>query len=558
MDIERELARWRGGWRGPALAAFIAFLAALPGVIAVPPLDRDEARFAQATSQMLETRDFVEIRYLDEPRFKKLVGIYWLQSASVSLLSSYEAREIWAFRIPSLLGTMVAAAACAWGAAAFFGPAAGVLAGALLGGGVLLSTEAMIAKTDSALCGATALALAALAHIYRAAREGVPPRPRWVLTFWIALAVGILLKGPIAPAIAALTLLTLVVLDRRVAWVAGLGWYWGLVIVLLVVGPWAGAVTVATDGQFWDSAAASELSRVVRPHEGHGAPPGYHLLAAVVLMFPMTLMVPAAATGAWRRRDEPGVRFAIAWLVPAWIMLELSVTKLAQYPLPLYAAAAWLAAAAAGQPVGRAERWLGAALSALFAVLAMAGCAWLFAAYGDGWDVVPALLAAALLGAAGLVGAHMLLREQPSTALICALVLGVLGHAMLTAGLIPRLDPLWVSHRTETAMAAARLLPRQGVAEAPVAVTGYAEPSLVFALGSGTELTDAAGAARAIAELRPAVVEAREDAAFHRQLRRLGARARLVGEVDGLNYSRRGDKTLLRIYEAAPAQETAP
>ena len=95
------------------MAALIAFLAGLPGIFAMPPLDRDESRFAQATAQMLETGDFVVINYQDQPRFKKPVGIHWMQATSVSLLSSPEAREIWAYRIPSLLGAMLAAAALA-------------------------------------------------------------------------------------------------------------------------------------------------------------------------------------------------------------------------------------------------------------------------------------------------------------------------------------------------------------------------------------------------------------------------------------------------------------
>src|SRR3954451_13949049 len=143
MTLDGELARLSRGWRGPALAAFVRFLAGLPGLLAVPPLDRDEARFAEATAQMLESRDFVVIRYQDEPRFKKPVGIHWLQAASVSLFSSAEARDIWAYRIPSLLGAMLAAAVCAWGARAFFGAEAGLFAGAMLGATLLLSTEAM-------------------------------------------------------------------------------------------------------------------------------------------------------------------------------------------------------------------------------------------------------------------------------------------------------------------------------------------------------------------------------------------------------------------------------
>src|ERR1700741_4241079 len=146
MTLDAQLARFSRGWRGPAVAAFIAFLAGLPGMLAVPPLDRDESRFAQATAQMLETHDFVVIRFQDQPRFKKPVGIHWLQAASVSLLSDPEARAIWAYRIPSLLGAMLAAAACAWGAAAFFGAEAGLFSGVLVGAPLLLSTEARLAK----------------------------------------------------------------------------------------------------------------------------------------------------------------------------------------------------------------------------------------------------------------------------------------------------------------------------------------------------------------------------------------------------------------------------
>ncbi|HQN52700.1 MAG TPA: glycosyltransferase family 39 protein, partial [Phenylobacterium sp.] len=132
MSLDALIERWSRGWRGPALAALVAFLAGLPGVFAVPPLDRDESRFAQATAQMLEQEDFVVIRFQDQPRFKKPVGIHWLQAASVSTFSDPETRAIWAYRLPSLLGAMLAAAACAWGAAALFGAPTGLVAGAVL------------------------------------------------------------------------------------------------------------------------------------------------------------------------------------------------------------------------------------------------------------------------------------------------------------------------------------------------------------------------------------------------------------------------------------------
>jgi 4-amino-4-deoxy-L-arabinose transferase-like glycosyltransferase len=558
MTLEGELARFSRGWRGPAMAALVAFIAGLPGLLAVPPLDRDEARFAQATAQMLESRDFVVIRYQDQPRFKKPVGIHWLQAASVSLFSSPEARQIWAYRIPSLLGAMLAAGACAWGASAFFGAPTGLLAGAMLGTTFLLSTEALIAKTDAVLCGTTTLALAALARIYAAARDGPPVgRSTWAV-FWLALAVAILVKGPIAPLVVGLTLAGLLAFDRRLGWLKALNWIWGLILVALVIGPWAGAVTVATDGAFWTAALAGDLApKLAGSQETHGAPPGYHTLLAPLLMFPMTLLLPAAAVTAWRRRREPGVRFAIAWLLPAWLLFEAMPTKLVHYPLPLYGAVAWLAAASLAEPLGARVRWGGAALSALVGVLLAGGAFYLLSLYGDPSDVTAAAVAGLLLAAAGVIGGYMIVRRAARAAVVGALGLGLAGHAALAAGLAPRLDPLWISNRTELAMAKARLLPRQGIAEAPVAVAGYAEPSLVFALGTATELEGAGEAARAVFENRPAIVEQREDEAFRQALAVYGVSAYVVATVKGLDYSN-GDETTLRVYEAEDAGLEGP
>ena len=58
----------------------VALLGFLPGIFSIPPIDRDEARFAQATKQMVETGDYIDIRFQDEVRYKKPAGIYWLQA----------------------------------------------------------------------------------------------------------------------------------------------------------------------------------------------------------------------------------------------------------------------------------------------------------------------------------------------------------------------------------------------------------------------------------------------------------------------------------------------
>ena len=552
IEPQAWLAAAARGWRGPVLAALIAIIAGSFSLFTLPPLDRDESRFAQATAQMLEAGDLVMIKFQEHPRFKKPVGIHWLQMAAVSTFSNPEARAIWAYRIPSLLGAALAAAAAAWGAAALFGAEAGLLAGVLLGVSGLLSTEASIAKTDAVLCGATTLAMAALGRIYAASRGG-PPAGVWTKTaFWAGIALALLDKGPIGPAVALTAGLALWGADREADWARRIGWGWGLLLVGLVFLPWAVAITVQTDGRFWSSAVGGDLApKLTSGSEGHAVSPGYYTLLAPILIFPGTLLLPAGAVFAWKRRAETGVRFALAWLIPTWLMFELLPTKLVHYTLPAYGVLAWLMAAAlAGtQPLqmGRTTRIIGAALSGLsalvFAAVAMVG----LKLYGDVGDVFSAILAALLYLGAGLTGGLLLLRGQAMRATAAAVVLGVLAHGTLVGGLLPRLEPLWLSHRVASLLQQAMLDPQSGLAQGPVAVDGYGEPSLVFALGAKTELGKAPAAAQAIADGRPAIIEKREDAAFRKALTAKGATARAVGTVSGIDYSN-GDDMTLTVY----------
>jgi 4-amino-4-deoxy-L-arabinose transferase-like glycosyltransferase len=449
---------------------------------------------------------------------------------------------------------MLAAAACAWGAAGFFGAPTGLLAGAMLGTTFLLSTEALIAKTDAVLCGTTTLALAALARLYAEARaedgQGPPAGKRAWLLFWIGLSVGTLDKGPVAPMVAALTIAALCLMDRKAAWLGRLNWVWGLIILVAICGPWAWAVTVATDGGFWSAALGGDLApKLAGGQETHGAPPGYHTLLAPILMFPMTLMLPAAAVTAWRRWREPGVRFAIAWLVPTWLMFEIMPTKLPHYTLPTYGALAWLAAVALTRPVGRLSGWIGGGLSLVVGVAVAVVAAVAQARFGSPasleWSAVTGVLAVA----AGLAGAAMVLTPRRLLALAAALTLGAGAHAALAAGEAPRLGSLWLSRRLVLALDHVRLNPRGGLIPGPVTVVGYAEPSLVFGLGTETEFGDVGDAADAIAEGRPAVIEQRQDAAFQKELAEDGLSATAIGTVSGLDYSvNRND--MLTIYQS--------
>ena len=70
-------------------------------MLSLPALDRDESRFAQSSRQMVESGNWVDIRFGQVPRYKKPVGIYWLQAGATELAGLVTGRDdqIWTYRL---------------------------------------------------------------------------------------------------------------------------------------------------------------------------------------------------------------------------------------------------------------------------------------------------------------------------------------------------------------------------------------------------------------------------------------------------------------------------
>src|ERR1700677_1937227 len=211
--------------RAVAFLLLCGLLLFLPGFFNIPPIDRDEARFAQATKQMVESGDFVDIRFQDEVRYKKPVGIYWLQSAAVEIASGLGLPRaqvrILLYRLPSLIGGLGAVLLTYWTALAFVTRRGAILAALLMCSSVLLGVEARLAKTDAMLLLTVVAAMGALARVYLSWQRGEDPaRPSWTwpAIFWTALAGGILLKGPLIVMFVVLTIATLAIFDRSATW----------------------------------------------------------------------------------------------------------------------------------------------------------------------------------------------------------------------------------------------------------------------------------------------------------------------------------------------------
>src|SRR4030081_2931427 len=153
----------------------------LPGFFNIPPIDRDEARFAQATKQMVETGDFIDIRFQDDVRYKKPVGIYWLQAVAVETATELGLPRaqvrIWLYRVPSLIGAIGAVLLTYWTALAFVTRRGAILAALIMCSSVLLSVEARLAQTDATLRLSVVAARGSRARVYLSWERGERPAP---------------------------------------------------------------------------------------------------------------------------------------------------------------------------------------------------------------------------------------------------------------------------------------------------------------------------------------------------------------------------------------------
>jgi 4-amino-4-deoxy-L-arabinose transferase-like glycosyltransferase len=497
-----------------AILVVVSLACFLPGIGTIPAIDRDEARYVQATTQMLETRDFVDIRLHDKPRYIQPVGIYWLQAAAVRLVGASVPAPVWVHRLPSLLGACAIVLLTYWCGLAFGDRRTALLAGVMMATALLPAVEAHLAKTDAVLNAAILACQGVLLRLYLRGREGAPGLWFTVL-FWAAAGFGILVKGPILPMVVGLTVIGASALARDIVWLKPLRPAIGVPILLAIALPWYVAIGIATDGAFFTKAIGfNVIGKIATAQQSHGFPPGFYLAAVWITFWPAAAVVAAALPSAWRERDTKRIRFLAAWVLPSWIVFELTTTKLPHYVLPLYPALALTAAwGLTGGRIDTQRLWvrLLAGLAALgsAALAALGVIAFMKLGHGPiGGLVALAVIPVILSG----VAAYLILAGSLVAGwLLTAVVAAPLAYTCVFAVVAPRLDALWVSPRLAAATGDVT-----GCAEPKVITVGYEEASLVFAVGTDIRFGDAGEAAAFLdgGPCRAAIVERAARPAF--------------------------------------------
>lgn len=527
---------WCASWRGGCLLALLCVALYLPGLGSIPPVDRDECRFAQSARQMLEAATLPEDRldratdaagrptglhaggwavpmYANTPRLNKPPLTAWAQAGTAWVLTGgTPARDaIWMYRVPSVLAAIVSVL-LTWRLGLKMTDArAAWLAGALLAAAPMMVWDAHQARADQLMVASVVAAQLALWSVFRRAEAGRDAGWLAPAGFWLAVGLSVMIKGPIGPMVVALGAAALALTTGRWRWLLSLRPVLGAAIVCAVVAPWLWVI----DRQFglgWYAGLVWQevvLRAATGSREGHFAPPGTHLVLLAALFWPGCLLALAGVGRALRRglparegprrpgwlgaaralvRRRPGRRaelFLLCWLVPGWVVFELSLAKLPHYTMPLYPALALLSARMVFAATGRlaAARggtivWLAIGVVPGAGLLVAAGLMLWSGGTGGAridWLAVAVLAVAAFGAAVALAAALQALRAR---AWVMAQLAGLLAGVMVLGAALQFVAPEFVpgARSAELVRAITRLDPE---ARRPVASTHH-EDSMVF------------------------------------------------------------------------------
>jgi alpha-glucosidase (family GH31 glycosyl hydrolase)/4-amino-4-deoxy-L-arabinose transferase-like glycosyltransferase len=416
----------------------------------------DESLYAAAAREMLERADWLVPSFNYQPRYQKPILIYWLIGASYQLFGVSEA----AARLPSaVFGSLLCALVFALGRK-LADTLTGLAAGLVMATSVATVGLSRAVMTDVILCAFTTAAITGFVFAESERERG--GSGRWpTLLACVALAGGLLTKGPVAVLIPALVWLPWLAwrgalgrfLRRRELWI-------GAALFALLAAPWFIAVHLRTQGAFTRHALGYEtLERFFGEAVSSASLPWWGYLATLwPAFFPWSAFLPSALIallGRARRAAAEGARdplaaLAVWWAAVVFVFFSLGATRVVTYTFPAFPALAlligrWWSLALARPDPRRALSPLPPLLALLAALL---GAIALLALPEGPRQALPEAIVAPLQAtlaafAAGFAGICALAWLRPAREVLAALVaLSVLAFGGVSAWLMPRVEAL--------------------------------------------------------------------------------------------------------------------
>lgn len=316
----------------------------------LPVLDRDEARYVQSSKQMVENNNYLSIKFQEEYRSKKPIGIYWLQAFSINLLASvseiknlkYEVLNdsIWKYRVISSIAVLLCILLLYLLSKNIIGREASFNACLILASSLLVIAEAHIAKTDSILLLLSTIIFITLLKYFKRVEE------KNIFNFfllWISIGLSILIKGPILILLFCISIICIILIEKNIVWIKNTKPFLGLLLVILISVPWYFFMPLEEQKNFLQESFFHDfLGKIISTQESHGGFPGFYLIGLFIFFLPFSIFFFPLVKYLKISLRNKNIIFLLCWLLPCLIIMELVPTKLPHYILPIYPAIAVL------------------------------------------------------------------------------------------------------------------------------------------------------------------------------------------------------------------------
>jgi hypothetical protein len=302
-----------------------------------------EGRAAIVARNMIQSGDIFHVVIKGEPETEKPIMCYWFYAIAGKIFGVNE----FSVRLPSILSVILCVMMAAWLGNRIYGRVTGLLSGYMLTTMIGFVNLGRIARIDIVLC---AFFTAAMIFLYTGYFE--KRKANWHLyIFYILLAFAVLVKGPVAVVMAALTILALLIKDRNFKAIWELKPVSGLIIGLLIDAPWYVYESVRTNGSFafdffWNQNIDRFLGINTEYSGGVRKTFFYYFPKLFAGALPWSLLVPFCLLAFRKKLNKLRLEtyFLVFWVMAVFVFFSLSAIKRGDYILPLYPALAILIA----------------------------------------------------------------------------------------------------------------------------------------------------------------------------------------------------------------------
>ncbi|MBV8364472.1 MAG: glycosyltransferase family 39 protein [Candidatus Eremiobacteraeota bacterium] len=305
----------------------------LPGLGTGTLWDNSETAYGEVAREILRFHDVVVMHLNGTPWFVQPPLYFWIAAIFVKIfgLSSF------ALRLPSAVATIAMGAMIAYAVSRAAGVRAGLYATVILSTSLMQAVVGRLAIMDALLDLAVACTIF---WWFRALQTG---RAGYLYAGSAAAALGFLAKGPVAPVIALIVIVTFYFWNRRTAQtlVPPLNAIAvAIAIFALIVSPWFIALYVRTGStSIGQLIGHYTFARYTSTIENQAGPFWYYLPVLILGFFPWIAFLPAAIAfaapllkeGAQSEPSSPLLRLSVAWIVMPLLFFSLAKTKLPNY-----------------------------------------------------------------------------------------------------------------------------------------------------------------------------------------------------------------------------------